>query len=123
MLLEVQNEQIIETGLTVTGALEEVASIKPSIYQRVGSAKPGCRLEPADEKIFIPNIIHKMVSVTVLMAAHPALGQIFSLDLGQGPSSTGRIIQLFILITVLSLAPVYFGDGHVVYAHRGGSVF
>ena len=46
-----------------------------------------------------------MVSVTVLLAAHPALGQSFSLDLGQGPSSTGRIIQLFILITVLSLAP------------------
>ncbi|MBN08537.1 MAG: flagellar biosynthetic protein FliP [Rhodospirillaceae bacterium] len=45
------------------------------------------------------------VSVTVLLAAHPALGQSFSLDLGQGPSSTGRIIQLFILITVLSLAP------------------
>ena len=46
-----------------------------------------------------------MASVTVLLAAHPALGQSFSLDLGQGPSSTGRIIQLFILITVLSLAP------------------
>ena len=46
-----------------------------------------------------------MASVTVLLAAHPALGQSFSLDLGQGPTSTGRIIQLFILITVLSLAP------------------
>ena len=46
-----------------------------------------------------------MASVPVLLAAHPALGQSFSLDLGQGPSSTGRIIQLFILITVLSLAP------------------
>ena len=44
-------------------------------------------------------------SVTVLLAAHPAFGQSFSLDLGEGPSSTGRIIQLFILITVLSLAP------------------
>ena len=46
-----------------------------------------------------------MASLTVLLASHPALGQSFSLDLGQGPSSTGRIIQLFILITVLSLAP------------------
>ena len=46
-----------------------------------------------------------MASATVLLAAHPALGQSFALDLGQGPSSTGRIIQLFILITVLSLAP------------------
>ena len=30
VLLGVQNEQIIETGLPVAGALEEVASIKPS---------------------------------------------------------------------------------------------
>ena len=46
-----------------------------------------------------------LASVTVLLAAHPVLSQSFSLDLGEGPSSTGRIIQLFILITVLSLAP------------------
>ena len=44
------------------------------------------------------------LAVTVLVA-HPAFGQSFSLDLGDGPSSTGRIIQLFVLITVLSLAP------------------
>ncbi len=44
------------------------------------------------------------LAVTVLVA-HPAVGQSFSLDLGDGPSSTGRIIQLFVLITVLSLAP------------------
>ncbi len=43
--------------------------------------------------------------VLVLLATQPAIGQSFSLDLGEGPSSTGRIIQLFILITVLSLAP------------------
>ena len=43
----------------------------------------------------------------ILIFLYPSvvLAQSFSLDLGDGPSSTGRIIQLFILITVLSLAP------------------
>ena len=43
----------------------------------------------------------------ILIFLYPsvALAQSFSLDLGDGPSSTGRIIQLFLLITVLSLAP------------------
>jgi len=35
----------------------------------------------------------------------PAGAQSLNLDLGDGPSSTGRIIQLFLLLTVLSLAP------------------
>jgi flagellar biosynthesis protein FliP len=35
----------------------------------------------------------------------PGLAQSFNLDLGDGGTSTGRIIQLFILMTVLSLAP------------------
>ena len=46
-----------------------------------------------------------LASVPFLLVVHPALGQSVSLDLGDGPSATGRIIQLFILITVLSLAP------------------
>ena len=33
VLLGVQNEQIIETGLAVTGALEEVTSTKPSFIK------------------------------------------------------------------------------------------
>ncbi len=56
-------------------------------------------------RFFTQTLFGGLASVTVLLAAHPALGQSFSLDLGEGPSSTGRIIQLFILITVLSLAP------------------
>ena len=35
VLLGVQNEQIIETGLAVTGALEEVTSIKPSFIKEL----------------------------------------------------------------------------------------
>ena len=35
VLLGIQNEQIIETGLTVTGALEEVAPIKPSFIKQL----------------------------------------------------------------------------------------
>ena len=38
--------------------------------------------------------------------ADPALAQGFSFDLGDGgPTATGRLVQLFMLITVLSLAP------------------
>ncbi len=41
-----------------------------------------------------------------LLLADPALAQTFSLDLGQGgPTATERIIQLFLLITVMALAP------------------
>ena len=35
VLLGVQNEQIIETGLAVTGVLEEVATIKPSYFNEL----------------------------------------------------------------------------------------
>jgi flagellar biosynthetic protein FliP len=40
-----------------------------------------------------------------LLAAAPALAQSINLDLGQGPSTTARLIQLILLITVISLAP------------------
>ncbi len=46
------------------------------------------------------------VMVLALFAATaPAEAQNLSLDLGAGPSSTGRIVQIVALITVLSLAP------------------
>ena len=42
----------------------------------------------------------------LLAAAEPALAQSVSLDLGgDGPTVTGRIVQLLALITVISLAP------------------
>ena len=41
----------------------------------------------------------------LILATEPASAQQFSLDLGQGPTSTGRIVQLVALLTVLSLAP------------------
>jgi len=44
-------------------------------------------------------------TTAVLLAAVPALAQSFTLDLGDGPSATSRIVQLILLITVLSLAP------------------
>ncbi len=46
------------------------------------------------------------LAVILTMSAAPALGQTFSVDLGDGEGLfTGRIIQLIGLITVLSLAP------------------
>ncbi len=43
--------------------------------------------------------------VLVFVAARPALAQSMTFDLGEGGSSTGRIVQLMVLVTVLSLAP------------------
>jgi flagellar biosynthetic protein FliP len=44
-------------------------------------------------------------ATALLAAAAPAAAQSFTLDLGDGGTTTGRIIQLMALITVLSLAP------------------
>jgi len=41
----------------------------------------------------------------LLLTASPAAAQSLNLDLGEGPGSTGRLVQLFLLFTVLSLAP------------------
>jgi flagellar biosynthetic protein FliP len=41
----------------------------------------------------------------LLMAALPASAQQLSLDLGEGGSTTSRMVQLIVLITVLSVAP------------------
>jgi flagellar biosynthetic protein FliP len=37
--------------------------------------------------------------------AGPAAAQSFSFDLGDGPTATGRMVQFFLLFTVLSIAP------------------
>jgi flagellar biosynthetic protein FliP len=39
------------------------------------------------------------------LSAAPAAAQSLNIELGEGPNSTGRLIQLFLLFTVLSLAP------------------
>ena len=43
--------------------------------------------------------------LVLLAVAGPAAAQTFSLDFGDGSSTTGRIVQLLALLTVLSLAP------------------
>ena len=45
------------------------------------------------------------VLIAALSSAAPALAQTVTLDLGDGGSSTGRIVQLVALTTVLSLVP------------------
>jgi len=42
---------------------------------------------------------------SLLLAATPAMAQQFNVDFGDGASTTGRIVQLVALLTVLSLAP------------------
>jgi flagellar biosynthetic protein FliP len=45
------------------------------------------------------------LALVATLAAGPAFAQEISIDLGEGPTSTGRIVQLVILVTVLALAP------------------
>jgi flagellar biosynthesis protein FliP len=45
------------------------------------------------------------LALALLLFATPAFAQSVTVDLGQGGSSTGRIVQLLLLLTVLSLAP------------------
>ena len=49
--------------------------------------------------------------VAMMVLAAPATAQQLSLDLGQGPTSTGRIVQLLALLTVLSIGALDPGDG------------
>lgn len=63
------------------------------------------------------NILHRIVArlpqltlclaviVLGLVFTHPALAQSINFDLGQGPTTTNRLIQIVLLVTVLSLAP------------------
>lgn len=46
-----------------------------------------------------------VLALVLSAAATPVVAQNLTLDLGDGPSSTARIVQLFALITVISLAP------------------
>jgi len=54
-------------------------------------------------------LIMTLAAAAVLMAglmwSGPAAAQQFTLDLGEGASTTGRLVQLVTLMTVLSLAP------------------
>lgn len=43
--------------------------------------------------------------LTLAVAATPAVAQSLSLDLGAGPTATGRIVQIIALLTILSIAP------------------
>ena len=44
-------------------------------------------------------------ALLLLFFADPVQAQSLSLDFGDGPTSTGRIVQLFVLLGVMSLAP------------------
>ncbi len=51
------------------------------------------------------SILLLLATAALLLVAGPASAQQFSLDLGEGASTTGRMVQLIALITVLSVAP------------------
>ncbi|NWG91911.1 MAG: flagellar type III secretion system pore protein FliP [Parvularculaceae bacterium] len=50
-------------------------------------------------------LVALLAVVAALFAPAPALAQTLTLDMGEGPGLSGRIVQLVMLLTVLSLAP------------------
>ena len=58
-----------------------------------------------NKKAVIGSISVSLGAAIVLFAASPTLAQSFNLDFGEGGSSTARIVQLVVLLTVISLAP------------------
>lgn len=46
-----------------------------------------------------------LAAAAVLVLSHPVQAQDLTIDLGEGGTVSGRVVQLFLLITVLSLAP------------------
>ena len=45
------------------------------------------------------------LALLATLVAGPALAQDVTLDFGEGPTSTGRIVQIIVMVTVLALAP------------------
>jgi flagellar biosynthetic protein FliP len=45
------------------------------------------------------------VAAFVFLAASPCFAQSLNLDVGQGPTTSARLVQIILLVTVLSLAP------------------
>lgn len=62
------------------------------------------RLNPVSRSLASP-CLAIMVLLAVTLAPAAAAAQSVTLDLGEGASVTGRAVQLFALVTVLSLAP------------------
>ena len=58
-----------------------------------------------NKKAVIGSISVSLGAAIVLFAANPTIAQSFNLDFGEGGSSTARIVQLVVLLTVISLAP------------------
>ena len=58
-----------------------------------------------NKKALIGSMFVSLGTAIVLFAANPTIAQSFNLDFGEGGSSTARIVQLVVLLTVISLAP------------------
>ena len=75
-------------------------------HDRCRTGHPGVRRgESASAGIAAAGIIGAIAALAVVLMPEPALAQQFNLDLGEGASTTGRLVQLIALITVLSVAP------------------
>ncbi len=66
-------------------------------------------------------LLGAVITATALAVIGPAAAQSLSLDLGSGGSSTGRIVQMVVLLTVLSLAPSILVMATSFNRHNAGS--
>lgn len=66
------------------------------------------RLPPLSAKKLTLGIVSLLglgVVNLLLLLPHPVLAQALNLDLGQGPTTSAKLVQIILLVTVLSLAP------------------
>jgi flagellar biosynthesis protein FliP len=59
----------------------------------------------AHRRLLLASVLTPILAMAFAAMIEPATAQSLSLDLGSGGSSTGRIVQIVVLLTVLSLAP------------------
>jgi flagellar biosynthetic protein FliP len=67
-----------------------------------------CQKVHLDSGVRRNDVVRLITSISLfilLFLPHPALAQAINFDMGQGPATTTKLIQLVLLITVISLAP------------------
>ena len=55
--------------------------------------------------LYVLTLLGVIVCGALFIVPHPVLAQAINLDLGQGPTTSAKLVQLILLVTVLSLAP------------------
>jgi flagellar biosynthetic protein FliP len=79
------------------GATPHAAAGPPAPASAAHPARPAGRVGTA--------VLAGALALAIALSASPAAAQSVSIDLGGGASLSGRVVQLFLIVTLLSLAP------------------